>query len=157
MPSNPINKDESLGYHIHVTANQMRNNFNEFLKPYNIYTEQFALLCSLNEYGTSTVSQLAEYNYKDKTTVSRLVDSLIKKAFISREPSPTDRRSYLISLTPKGQELYDEVGVCLKIYETQKEESISPEEKAITIKVLTHLREMDMSKIIAQLRKDDAC
>lgn len=157
MPSEPINKDESLGYHIHVTANQMRNNFNEFLKPYNIYTEQFALLCSLNEYGTSTVSQLAEYNYKDKTTVSRLVDSLIKKEFISREPSPTDRRSYLISITQKGQELYDEVGVCLKIYEEQKEESISPEEKAITIKVLTHLREMDMSKTIAQLRKDDAC
>ena len=157
MSSKENNKEESLGYHVHVTGNQMRNNFNEFLKPYNIYTEQFAMLCSLNEYGTSTVSQLAQYNYKDKTTVSRLLDSLIKKEFILREPSPTDRRSYLISLTAKGQELYDEVGLCLKIYEAEKEQSISPEEKAITIKVLTHLREMDMSKTIEQLRKDKAC
>ncbi|MCH9741557.1 MAG: MarR family transcriptional regulator [Epsilonproteobacteria bacterium] len=157
MSSTEKNKEDSLGYQIHVTGNQMRNNFNEFLKPYNIYTEQFALLCSLNEYGTSTVSQLAEYNYKDKTTISRLVDSLIKKEFILREPSPTDRRSYLISLTAKGEALYGEIGLCLEIYERKKEESVTPEEKAITIKVLTHLREMDMSQTIKQLQKDNAC
>ncbi|HHH20187.1 MAG TPA: MarR family transcriptional regulator [Campylobacterales bacterium] len=157
MSSEKIDKHNSLGYHIHVTANQMRNNFNAFLQPYNIYTEQFALLCSLNEYGTSTVSQLAEYNYKDKTTISRLVDSLIKKEFITREPSPTDRRSYLISLTDKGQALYDEIGLCLEVYERKKEESVTPEEKAIAIKVLTHLREMDMSETIQQLQKENAC
>lgn len=157
MSSEKIDKHNSLGYHIHVTANQMRNNFNEFLKPYNIYTEQFALLCSLNEFGISTVSQLAEYNYKDKTTISRLVDSLIKKEFISREPSPTDRRSYLISLTPKGQALYDEIGLCLEIFEQKKNELVTDSEKKIVIDVLTRLREFDMSNIIQQLQKENAC
>ena len=157
MDSEPRNIHDSLSYHIHVTANQLRNNFNEFLKPYDIYTEQFGILCSLNQYGTSTVSQLAEYSYKDKTTVSRLVDSLIKKEFVSRETSPTDRRSYLISLTTKGQTLYDEIGVCLQVFEQKKNESVSVEERAVTIRVLTRLREMDMTETIRQLQKENVC
>ncbi|CAA6823734.1 MAG: Unknown protein [uncultured Sulfurovum sp.] len=150
-------KENSLGYQVYVTANQLRNNLNNFLKPYNIYVEQYGVLCSLNEHGTNTLSQLAEYNFKDKTSISRLVDSLLKKEFVNRENSPTDRRSYLISLTPKGQKLYDEIGVCFKLYEKQQNESVIKEERETTIKVLTHLREMDVSRTIKQLQKDNIC
>lgn len=157
MSENDVKKEDSLGYQVHVTANKMRNNFNEFLKPYNIYTEQFSILCSLNEYGTSTISQLAEYNFKDKPSTSRVIDSLLKKEFIIREPSPTDRRSSLISLSQKGQSLYDEIGLCLQIIEEKCHEQISDEEQAITIKVLTQLREMDITQTIQKLQKDNAC
>ncbi|CAA6815529.1 MAG: Unknown protein [uncultured Sulfurovum sp.] len=68
MSSEENNKEESLDYHVHVTGNQMRNNFNEFLKPYNIYTEQFAMLCSLNEYGTSTSSLFPLIIFKPQKT-----------------------------------------------------------------------------------------
>ena len=157
MSSEENDKENSLGYQIHVTANKMRNNFNEFLKPYNIYTEQFSVLCSLNEYGTSTISQLAEYNFKDKPSTSRVVDSLLKKEFILRDPSPTDRRSSLISLSKKGQSLHDEIGLCLQIIEEKCHKEVSEEEKEITIKVLTRLRDMDISGTIKQLQKDNAC
>lgn len=157
MSSQKVDEHDALGYQIHITANQLRNNFNEFLKPYNIYTEQYGILCSLNQHGVSTLSQVATYNFKDKATISRLVDSLLKKEFVNREHSPTDRRSYNISLTPKGQALYDEIGLCLKTYKAHQDQSVTAEEKAITIKVLTYLREMDVSKTIKQLQKDNAC
>ena len=150
-------KEQSLGYQIHITANYMRNNFNNFLKPYGIFTEQYGVLCILNEKSTLTLSSLADLIFKDKTTVTRLVDSLEKRGFINKIPSPTDRRALNVSMTQKGQDLYDEIGVCFKVAKENLDKQIDDKDKEVVIKVLTKLRSMSISDEIKTLKKEEEC
>jgi len=154
--SNP-DEIEDIDYHVYITGSTIRNNYNDFLKPYNLYTEQYGVLCSLNEMGTLTLSQLAEQLYKDKTTITRLIDSLVKKEFIKKEPSQTDRRAFDVSMTQKGIDLYAEIGVCLKLVKAKMEEMIDPKEKEITIKVLKQIREMSIIEEVNNIKKEEAC
>jgi len=79
-----------------------------------LYTEresitvaQFRVLLALasSERQTSPMNQLAVKLHVSTPAVTHLVDKLEKHDVLQRSPHPTDRRSTLISLTSKGQEI----------------------------------------------------
>lgn len=72
----------------------------------NITPEQWVLLLKLEE-GKVNQTDLANGSFKDKHTVSRILDLLVKKGFVIREPDPEDGRKYLISLTDDGKNELD--------------------------------------------------
>jgi MarR family transcriptional regulator for hemolysin len=67
----------------------------------NITPEQWVVL-SMLENQTLSQASIANNSFKDKHTVSRIVDLLEKKKFISRAQDPTDGRKYLVSITEHG-------------------------------------------------------
>ncbi|MEQ9309079.1 MAG: MarR family winged helix-turn-helix transcriptional regulator [Balneolaceae bacterium] len=69
----------------------------------NITPEQWVLLSKL-EQGKVSQSELANESFKDKHTVSRILDLLTKRAFVVREQDPNDGRKYIVSLTTQGKE-----------------------------------------------------
>ncbi len=150
-------KRNALGFQIYFTGMLARNNFNDFLKPYDIFTEQYGVLCVLNEHTKLTLRQISEEMFKDKTTITRLIDSLVKKDFIKKTPSDTDRRAFNVTLTSKGALLYDEIGLCLKEAKQIMEDKIDPKEKEITLKVLAQFREMNITDEVNKLKKDKEC
>lgn len=155
--ADPIDKEDALGYQIHITANLLRNNFNDFLKPYGIYTEQYGVLCILNDQESLTLSQIADLVYKDKTSVTRLIDSLEKKEFVIKSPSATDRRAFDITISPKGKTLYEEIGLCLLEAKINIENQIDDKDKAVVLKVLKQLRTSNISAEVEQLKKENKC
>jgi len=50
--------------------------------------------------------RLAELQGVDKSRAARMVRRLELDGYVSREPHPGDRRRYMLSLTPKGKELF---------------------------------------------------
>ncbi|WP_028612338.1 MarR family winged helix-turn-helix transcriptional regulator [Paenibacillus harenae] len=54
------------------------------------------------EKETLTVSELAEKLQLERSSVSRLVDGLVKGGFVSRELNENNRREVILSLTDKG-------------------------------------------------------
>ena len=49
--------------------------------------------------------ELANLTLKDKASMTYLIDNLTKRALVKRTEDPTDRRSKLIYLTPRGKQL----------------------------------------------------
>lgn len=45
----------------------------------------------------------------DKSGISRSVDELVQKGFVSREPSKTDRRSVVLRLTADGKKRFNKI------------------------------------------------
>lgn len=68
-----------------------------------ITPEQWVILSKLDK-KTMTQTDLANGSFKDKHTVSRILDLLVKKRFVVREQDPEDGRKYQISLTEQGLE-----------------------------------------------------
>ena len=55
------------------------------------------------------VRELSEILQLDKSGVSRGVEALVQKGYVSRVPSGEDRRSVVLSLTESGQARFDRI------------------------------------------------
>ena len=65
--------------------------------------------------------------YLDKSTTSRVADSLIRKHYVRKIEDPNDRRAVEISLTPEGRALYQQIHAELVAEEASMIEGLSPE------------------------------
>jgi len=60
------------------------------------------VLKTVNHRGPQPQTDLAFITDRDKTSLVRLIDTMVRKGLVVRELSPTDKRVNLIKLTPKG-------------------------------------------------------
>jgi len=101
--------EDSLGFQVNMTANAMKNRFNNFLKRYNLTSEQYVIMKSIQENPEVSPTHLAEITFKDKTTITRMIDTLVKNEMLIRSPKDNDRRAYLISWSTKGEKVMKEI------------------------------------------------
>ncbi len=64
----------------------------------------------------TTVNRLAESLKLDQSTVSRMVDGLVKEGYLERELAEEDRRKVEISLSAKGESSYKQVETMMGDY-----------------------------------------
>jgi DNA-binding MarR family transcriptional regulator len=70
------------------------------------------------EKQTLTVIELSNRLLLERSTVSRLVDALVKAGFVKRAQNENNRREFLLSLTEKGQRTVEQVrNQSLQFYE----------------------------------------
>ncbi len=100
---------DSLGFQVNMTANAMKNRFNAFLKPYNLTSEQYVIMKSIEENPNISPTQLADITFKDKTTITRMIDTLVKNDMLLRIPREDDRRAYKIQWSQKGETIMNEI------------------------------------------------
>jgi len=99
----------SLGFQVNMTANAMKNRFNTFLKPYNLTSEQYVIMKSVEENPDISPTQLSEITFKDKTTITRMINTLVKNEMLVRVPKQDDRRAYEIRWSTKGEKVMNEI------------------------------------------------
>ncbi len=107
-----LNKDESLEYALTTTLNVLRKKFNSQISPYNLSSEQYAVMRLVDEIGEITPTKIAELLKRDKATITRIINSLKKKGFINKKY--INSKSYYLLLTQEGEinlKLADKVAV----------------------------------------------
>ena len=72
------------------------------LAPMGLSAQMCGVLIRLGE-GPLSQHELGEQLGIDRTTVVELIDDLERKGVVQRRRNPEDRRSYLLTLTPKGK------------------------------------------------------
>jgi len=103
----------------------------------------FGVIRTVRKHQPCTLNILAELMDRDKAQVTRLVNVLEEQSMILRAPNPDDKRSQLLQLRSKGEDVFsklDEIGVNV----TQKMfKGISESDQAlyeeITDKIITNL------------------
>ncbi len=133
--------DECIGLQLKITKNIMEMEHNKYLKPYGISSEQGLLLKCVYEIPGITQTQIADYLTKDKTTVTRMIDTLVKKGSIIRKSSDKDRRVYHIYLTPEIEKKVEEVSPHFEKNHEDLQKIISKEDYKTTLKVLSQIQE----------------
>ena len=71
---------------------------------FDITPSHWAVLSVLWDKDRITQTTLAKRAYSDRPNITRILDRLEKKGFISRESNPSDGRSFIIQLTKKGRD-----------------------------------------------------
>ena len=74
-----------------------------------VNTLQCFLVVEIGRRPGINVKELSEILKMDKSGISRSVDELVQKGFVSREPSKTDRRSVVLKLTSDGKKRFNKI------------------------------------------------
>ena len=104
-----------------------------------VSAEEWAILLILWSKGEQTPSALAEVTFRDRTTITRLIDQMVKKQFVVREHDEKDRRRVLIKASDKGQALKDELIPIAKSMIATATSGISPQDIETTVKTLSQM------------------
>lgn len=67
--------------------------------------EQWSILAVLWKNDGCSQQALAEATYRDKPSITRLIDNLEKEGYVERKADKNDRRLNLIFLTQKGRDI----------------------------------------------------
>ncbi len=73
-----------------------------------ISVSQCYILETLHTCGSLTVTELATKMYLKVSTVTRVVDQLVRKEYVSREEDLNDRRVRIMQLTELGEVVFQE-------------------------------------------------
>lgn len=110
MPSNQFKKGELYSF---ITgkasiaiARRLQRKFNQ--AGLNLTIEQWSVLYQLWKQDGSSQQELCKRTYRDKPSITRLVDNLEKLQLVKRVPSAADRRINLVYLTKTGQRLEEQ-------------------------------------------------
>ncbi|MDA3931169.1 MAG: MarR family transcriptional regulator [Tenericutes bacterium] len=79
------------------------------VKTFGLNVTEFGILEALYHLGKMPIKALLEKVLITNSSMSYVVSQLITKEYIYKTQSPTDKRSFVLALTKKGQDLMDEV------------------------------------------------
>ena len=71
--------------------------------------EEWAILLVLWQKGPQSPGAVAEVTFKDRTTVTRLIDTMVRKKLVMRTEDAVDRRRSIVTLSPRGTALEAEL------------------------------------------------
>lgn len=106
-----------------------------------ITVDQWLVLKTISDYPEVTQKELAENVFKDQASITRIVDLLVKRGFISRKPNSDNRRSNQITLTKKGEAIIEKLIPVVKNYRKKALKKIASGDLKITENVLKQITE----------------
>ena len=147
------NDDQPLGRMIYFLAQEIKNQAERVLTPYDLTLEQFQTLKVLSPTNGLTQRQLCQAIKKKPSNMTRILDRLEAKSLTVRQPDPADRRAYLICLTDRGLILRDQVIGVFDRFSSEVHAGLTKEMKRTTRKVLDRMA-ANVEGMAAALKKD---
>ena len=106
---------------------------------YPLAAQDFGILFRLMKQGPMTQVEISALLMRDKTTITRRIDGLVKKELVERNPCSDDRRCFRVGLTETAHQALTVMIPLVRDFQQEVLSDIPDEEKAITIKTLKHI------------------
>jgi DNA-binding MarR family transcriptional regulator len=111
------------------------------LRPAGLTPSQAEILSVLSEQGDLTLAEVGRLIVCETGSPSRVVDLLVKRNLVRREPGTTDRRVVHLSLTPQGRDLMETVIKAEHALNTAMLQVLSPPERRTLVTLLRRMLE----------------
>jgi MarR family transcriptional regulator for hemolysin len=102
MVTAPVLVGDSLSFLINKLAQLAGQGMTQALSPLEISPRESGILAAIAQLGSMTQRRIGEILIIDRTTMVLSIDHLEELGFVERVHHPTDRRAFLIELTPEG-------------------------------------------------------
>ncbi len=87
----------------------------------------------------NTANHIVEYRLLPKANVSKAIDALLKRGFLTAERDPADRRRVLLALTPSSCDATDAILEAQQHFYQLLMRDFSPEDQTLYQTMLTHI------------------
>jgi DNA-binding MarR family transcriptional regulator len=106
-----IQLETSLGYYLAKARNVLVARTDQALKPLDLTSQQIGVVLMLASGRARTPLELSREMSYDSGSMTRMLDRLEKKGFVSRARSEADRRIVELSLTERGRDAAERLPV----------------------------------------------
>ena len=97
---------------------------------YGMLRTEWRVLFHLGRYGRMTAKEIGQRAKTHKTKISRAVQKLAERRFLTRERAETDRRPDYLELTAAGQAVYRDLRAVAAEYDARLVAQFTPDEAA---------------------------
>jgi DNA-binding MarR family transcriptional regulator len=97
----------SVGYLMRICTNRLLPQMEAMFEDQELTFSQWTTLVALHDGRVSTPGDLAHNICHDAGSMTRLLDQMVKRGFVTRGRSETDRRVVTLALTPPGRKLVE--------------------------------------------------
>jgi DNA-binding MarR family transcriptional regulator len=141
MPEAPeFELREFLPYLLNQAAEQTSLGFQKIYRDrYGMLRTEWRVLAHLGRFGPLTASQIVDLAALHKTKVSRAVRALEGRRFVARREADADRRSAVLSLTPRGQAVLADLTAAARDYDAALAARFPQEDQAALRRCLRSL------------------
>ncbi|MBO0958871.1 MarR family transcriptional regulator [Neobacillus sp. MM2021_6] len=87
-----------LFHTLHQLSRQLTNKLNESLKPFGLYSAQWAVIFVLKNKGSLTQKELCDYLFVEAPPMTRTIQRLVKQGYVRQVPGK-DKREKHVQLT----------------------------------------------------------
>lgn len=109
---------------------------------YDISVTQCQALKNLVDFGPTRPQALADALFLDKSTTSRVLEALERKAYIRRQPDPRDGRAQVVVVTDAGRALFAKITQDLIAQQRDVIRDLDPEARRAAIDVVARLHRL---------------
>jgi len=110
-----ISEQQKAIVNIRYTSNWLSGIQNSFMKKYDLTMPQFNVLRILRGAKESiNVQKIKDRMVEKSPNLTRLIDKLESKQFLSRSNASNDKRTILVSITAEGLNVLDRIDIDLK-------------------------------------------
>lgn len=102
---------------------------------------QCSTILAIGKRGKMTMNELSDWMSLATSTMTRIVDNLVRDGYIERTQDDQDRRIVYVSLTDAGAQLYEGIIRIYHEYHRRIVENIPPEEMRKVVEALQLLRD----------------
>lgn len=118
-----------LPYLLNQAAEASSLSFQQIYKArYGMLRTEWRVLFHLGIYGRMTAREIGLRSKMHKTKISRAVQALAERRFLSRATDPEDRRQEWLDLTAQGLAAYRDLRGIAMEYDTTLSQKLTPEE-----------------------------
>ncbi len=128
-----------IGSHLRRAETAVFERFQRIVADFGITPSEFGVLLLIHENAGLNQSDLGKAIRADRSTVVALIDRFEERKLVTRDPSPFDRRSHALRLTPAGEELMSDLIPLVKEHERSIASKLTREEQAQLIELLARL------------------
>ncbi|MDB5218509.1 MAG: Transcriptional regulator, MarR family protein [Myxococcaceae bacterium] len=133
--------EKALAYWIHRVYQASRNEMFRMMRDdgEEITPEQWIVLVRLWDGDGRTQTELGESTYRDRPTMSRILDGMERRDLVARRADPENARVWRVHLTPKGKGLRKKLVRRAKELVERTQRGISEKDLLITRDALTQM------------------
>ena len=118
---------------------------------FEVTPEEWAFLLILQDKGELTPTALSNASVRDKTTVTRMIDKMVRKGLVDRRRDEDDRRVVHIRLTSEGADTFGSLAVIARSSIVRSFDGIADADLETTVatlaKMANNLKEGDPDEL----------
>ena len=100
-------KKNSVGYLMRIGINLVLPQMEALFEDQELTFSQWTTLVALHDGRVQTAGDLAQNICHDAGSLTRLIDQMVERGFVTRSRSETDRRVVTLALTARGRDLVE--------------------------------------------------
>lgn len=134
-----LDLEHRLSYRFSVLSAKMRR---AVYKPeYGVLPSNWRAMAAIGRYGPMSASDVCAHTTVEPDKVTRAVNALMELNYVRREQDKYDKRRVVLSLTPLGRKVYNEIERATRQIELTLLDAITQRERDTLNRVLTKLEQ----------------